>query len=98
MVDQPYSQNSTYYSHSLKKPTLNQKSEREREGEYFASINVRKNGTPTAMAEAKLDNGGSKENELRPSWSNHVSLNFQNSLSLSLSEPKETHVTATFVC
>ena len=86
MVDQPYSQNSTYYSHSLKKPTLNQKSERqrerEREREYLASINVRKNGTPTAMAEAKLDNGGSKENELRPSWSHHVSLNFQNSLSL----------------
>jgi hypothetical protein len=40
---------------------------------YFASVDVSESGTPTAMAEAELDYGGSEENELRPRWSHHVS-------------------------
>jgi hypothetical protein len=37
------------------------------------SVDVSESGTPTAIAEAELDYGGSEENELRPRWSHHVS-------------------------
>ena len=38
---------------------------------YLARVDVRKNGTPTTMAETELNDGGSKENKLRPCRSNH---------------------------
>lgn len=39
--------------------------------EYFARVDIGENGAPTAMTEAELDNGGSKENKLRSTRSHH---------------------------
>lgn len=44
----------------------------ESEREYFTSVDIREYGTPTAIGVAELHNGRSKENELRPLWSNHL--------------------------
>lgn len=45
---------------------LNQESNK-----YFARVDIGEDGTPTAMAEAQLYNGRSKENELRSTRSHH---------------------------
>jgi len=45
---------------------LNQESNK-----YFARVDIGEDGTPTAMAEAELYNGRSKENELRSTRSHH---------------------------
>lgn len=51
------------------------KTERKRKRGYFASINIGKNSTPTAIGEAELSNGGSKKNKLRSRRSYHVRCN-----------------------
>lgn len=39
---------------------------------YLTSVDVRKMGAPTAMAETKLNDGGSEKNKLRSGRCNHV--------------------------
>lgn len=42
------------------------------EGRYLTRVDVRKMGAPTAMAETKLNDGGSEENKVGSSRCNHV--------------------------